>query len=109
MAVRRDGALSYLFGDRLGSGVAGFGQSMSQKRYAAYGGSLYRSGSTLPTALQYTGQYTDTTGLVYMHARYYDPVVGQFLSLGTLVPDPANVYATTARHRTHRNEKAVRW
>jgi RHS repeat-associated protein len=36
---------------------------------------------TLGTAKGFTGQYNDSlTGLDYYHARYYDPVVGVFLS-----------------------------
>jgi RHS repeat-associated protein len=34
--------------------------------------------------LQYTGQQTDTTGLVYLHARYYDPSTTQFLTVDPL-------------------------
>ncbi|NOK78452.1 MAG: hypothetical protein GFH24_608350n110 [Chloroflexi bacterium AL-N5] len=38
------------------------------------------------TTLNYTGQRRDDTGLVYYHARYYDPRLGRFLSPDTLVP-----------------------
>src|SRR5437667_5843164 len=31
----------------------------------------------------FTGQRTDATGLIYLHARYYDPMLGRFIS-----PDP---------------------
>jgi len=48
--------------------------------YGPYGNSLYSSGS-MDTAKGYTGQYADTlTGLDYYISRYYDPVVGVFLS-----------------------------
>lgn len=48
----------------------------------------------MPSDYQFTGQETDSgTGLIYMKARYYDPVIGQFISPDTVVPDPANVYA----------------
>ncbi|MBS1967340.1 MAG: hypothetical protein JST60_16320 [Chloroflexi bacterium SZAS-1] len=38
------------------------------------------------TALNVTGQRLDTTGLLYYHARYYNPVLGRFASADTLVP-----------------------
>jgi RHS repeat-associated protein len=31
----------------------------------------------------YTGQYKDENGLLYLHARFYDPTIGRFIS-----PDP---------------------
>jgi RHS repeat-associated protein len=45
-------------------------------------GSLLASGSTGTTtvARQYIGQYSDTSGLDYLNARYYSPVQGQFIS-----------------------------
>ena len=39
------------------------------------------------TALNYTGQRKDGTGLLYYHARYYDPTLGRFLSADTIVPN----------------------
>ncbi len=36
------------------------------------------------TAKGYTGQYGDPSGLDYYNARYYDPVVGLFISVDTL-------------------------
>jgi len=41
----------------------------------------------LPTTINYTGQRLDGSGLVYMNARYYDPLVGMFISPDTIVPD----------------------
>ena len=46
-----------------------------------------RAGGTLPTTINYTGQRLDGSGLVYMNARYYDPLVGMFISPDTIVPD----------------------
>jgi RHS repeat-associated protein len=48
---------------------------------APYGGVRYSSG-TMPTDYGFTGQRSDasTTGLDYYVSRYYDPVVGPFLS-----------------------------
>jgi RHS repeat-associated protein len=52
--------------------------------YGPYGNQRYTSG-TLGTNKGFTGQYSDTlTGLDYYNARYYDPVVGVFLSADTV-------------------------
>ncbi|WP_152541374.1 RHS repeat-associated core domain-containing protein [Kallotenue papyrolyticum] len=45
-----------------------------------------RSGGISQTTLNYTGQRRDGTGLLYYHARYYDPVLGRFISADTIVP-----------------------
>jgi RHS repeat-associated protein len=45
-----------------------------------------RSGGGGQTTLHDTGQRLDGTGLLYYHARYYDPGLGRFLSADTLVP-----------------------
>jgi len=52
--------------------------------YSPYGSSRYQQGS-MGTAKGFTGQYNDSvSGLDYYNARYYDPVVGQFLSIDTI-------------------------
>ena len=38
------------------------------------------------TPRNYTGQYLDQTGLLFYNARYYDPVIGRFISPDTIVP-----------------------
>jgi RHS repeat-associated protein len=48
-----------------------------------------RSGGISQTSLNYTGQRLDGTGLVYYHARSYDPVLGRFISADTIVPGMA--------------------
>ncbi len=48
--------------------------------YSPYGSSRYQQGN-MGTAKGFTGQYNDSlSGLDYYNARYYDPVVGRFLS-----------------------------
>jgi RHS repeat-associated protein len=42
------------------------------------------------TTLNYTGQRKDDTGLLYYHARYYDPVLSRFVSPDTVVPKTKN-------------------
>ena len=38
------------------------------------------------TSLNYTGQVLDGTGLLFYHARYYDPLIGRFISPDPIVP-----------------------
>jgi len=52
--------------------------------YGPFGASSYQSG-TINTAKGYTGQAHDgVSGLDYYVARYYDPVMGMFLSVDTV-------------------------
>ena len=86
IALRRGSTLSYLHGDHLGSTVQTTTGTSGSRRYHAYG-TVRTTGGTLPTDRTFTGQKQDSTGLIYMNARYYDPALGQFLSPDTLVPD----------------------
>ncbi len=45
----------------------------------------------LPTDRTYTGQEQDTTGLMFYHARFYDPYLNQWIQPDTIVPDAGNV------------------
>ncbi len=45
-----------------------------------------RSGGVSQTSLNYTGQRLDATGLLYYHARYYDPSLARFISPDSIVP-----------------------
>jgi RHS repeat-associated protein len=78
----------YYFGyDALGSQVAvlnATGSLVGAQLYGPYEASRYNTG-TLPTSIWFTGQRADTiTGLDYYNARYYDPGVGQFLSVDSV-------------------------
>lgn len=42
------------------------------------------------TGLNYTGRRLDATGLLYYHVRYYDPMLGRFVSADSVTPDPQN-------------------
>ncbi len=44
----------------------------------------------MPTDKKFTGQRLDGTGLYYYNARYYDPLIGRFISPDTIIPDPSN-------------------
>jgi RHS repeat-associated protein len=88
IAVRQNGVLSYLHGDRgpFGRGSTELSTDTNptitvdvRQGYYAYG--RYRSGGVLPTDHKFTGQKIDAaTGLYYYGARYYDRDIGAFLS-----------------------------
>ncbi len=84
------GSTNYLLTDALGSVVASITNTLNSasvqgnQLYGPYGFSLYNKG-TMGTTRGYTGQYNDSlTQLDYYNARYYDPLVGVFLSADTL-------------------------
>ncbi|HZO74308.1 MAG TPA: RHS repeat-associated core domain-containing protein [Ktedonobacteraceae bacterium] len=84
-----NGTFSYLGSDVLGSTAVALnaaGQLTAAQLYGPYGTVRYSSG-TMPTDIGFTGQRGDSaTGLDYYNARYYDPVVGQFISADTVLP-----------------------
>jgi len=66
------------------------GSTVATYNYDAYG-NIASSTGVATNPFQFAGQYLDSeSGLSYMRARYYDPVVGQFISR-----DPV-AYATQA-------------
>jgi RHS repeat-associated protein len=56
-------------------------------KYLPFGGT--RSGS-VPTDKLFTGQRLDATGLYYYNARYYDALIGRFISPDTVIQSMAN-------------------
>ncbi|MDP9264830.1 MAG: hypothetical protein M3O91_01740 [Chloroflexota bacterium] len=65
-------------------------------RYRAYGQIAQSTGTGTPSYLGYAGQLLDPSGLYYMRARWYDPVIGRFLT-----PDPVpSIFATPATVNT---------
>ncbi|MGH2495037.1 MAG: RHS repeat-associated core domain-containing protein, partial [Ktedonobacteraceae bacterium] len=63
--------------------AAGGATMKSNQVFGPYGNTRYNAGS-LNTAKGFIGQYNDGTGLDYFNARYYDPIVGVFLSADTV-------------------------
>jgi RHS repeat-associated protein len=75
------GQRSYLLTDAMGSTVATTGQAVSITQrydYAAYGARV--DAPIGDNAFQYAGREADSSGLVYMRARYYSPALGRFVS-----------------------------
>ncbi len=97
VAVRKNGAVSYLFGDHLGSTSVTANASGTRtgelwyKPWGEYRGTPF---GTTPTTYRYTGQREDASiGLYYYGARYYDPALGRFYAADTLVPGAGNPQA----------------
>lgn len=64
----------------------------SETRYTPYG-EVRTAGAAVAglTDFTYTGQQVDLdTGLMFYNARWYDPVLGRFVSPDPLVPSPGN-------------------
>jgi RHS repeat-associated protein len=75
--------VTWLYTDHRGSvsfALDGNGHEVSAHGYRPWGEAIFAN----TTAQRgYTGQVADATGLLYLHARFYDPQLGRFLS-----PDP---------------------
>jgi len=93
VAMREGTNLKYMHQDHLSSTSVmtdTSGDSLGAIKYLPFGET--RSGS-VPTDKQFTGQRLDDTGLYYYGARYYDPLIGRFISADTIVPDSKNPQA----------------
>jgi RHS repeat-associated protein len=91
--MRRNGVLTYLHGDHLGStslvtnDAGGF---VARVLYYPYGEERYVEG-TLTTDYGFTGQRRDSyTQLIQMGDRWYDAQLGRWISADTIVPEPGN-------------------
>jgi len=89
-------ASTYLHHDYLGSTrmlTDSEGKSTGKYTYTPYGAVEEHTGSA-STPLGFNGQYrNDSTGLIYLRARVYDPVMAQFMSVDPLVGQTGEAYA----------------
>src|SRR5262249_4210439 len=88
VAKRVGGQTFWVHGDRLGSiqtMTDASGGEVERRSYRPWGETINRTGSQ-PDARGWIGErQDDETALVFLHARYYDPAWGLFLS-----PDPVS-------------------
>ncbi|HBU69586.1 MAG TPA: hypothetical protein DEE98_04295 [Elusimicrobia bacterium] len=89
---KNTGELNYFHSDHLGSTnllTDGSGNVVSTTTYTPYGAMYQTSGTS--ASRKYTGQIFDSgTGLYYYNARYYDPLLGTFITPDTIVSNPYN-------------------
>jgi RHS repeat-associated protein len=82
LAQQQSGAWQYPLSDGLGSlrqWTDVDGQVTYAARYAPFGSLLWQQG-TAPGPWGFAGEMQDPTGLIYLRARWYDPVTGRFLT-----------------------------
>ena len=82
VAMRQGDALTYLYGDHLGSTsliTNTAGAVVAETRYLPYGQVYWQWGAS-QTDFGFTGQRLDGFGLMDYNARYYDPLLARFIS-----------------------------
>ena len=83
IAENQGGVNEYYLGDALGSVrqlVDDGGETTLARTYEPYG-DLAQATGTAQTDFGFTGEFTDSSGLVYLRARYYDPLSGRFFQI----------------------------
>ncbi len=107
LAVQSASTITYYHNDLTGSPVVATdanGLVIWRESYRPYGERLTKSAASAGNDVWFTSRRQDVdTGLVYMGARFYDPVLGRFLSTDPKGFDEANIpgraYARAARAR----------
>lgn len=70
------------------------GNVVWKEHYRPYGERLKQQGNSTDNQLWFAGKPQDSdTGLSYMGARYYDPVIGRFLGVDPQDVDPENLHS----------------
>jgi RHS repeat-associated protein len=95
-AVAMAGTVTYYHNDLAGSPVVATNESGSviwRESYRPYGERTVNSVAASGNKVWFTSRRHDAeTGLVYMGARYYDPVVGRFISTDPIRFDEKNLH-----------------
>ena len=94
IATRVDGEVYYIHSDHLGSTslvTDDSGNEVSRVQYSPYGTIISSTGTVSPTDRLFTGQRFEGGIQLYDYrARFYDPLVGSFISADTIVPEPGH-------------------
>jgi RHS repeat-associated protein len=81
------GALKWLLGDHLGSTSVVYDETVADNQgYKAWGEPRF---GEVETEYQFTGQFNQAEiGLYYFNARWYDSMLGRFISPDPIIPEP---------------------
>jgi RHS repeat-associated protein len=89
--------ITYFHNDLAGSPVAATnqaGQVIWRESYRPYGERTVKSAAASGNQVWFTSRHQEaSTGLVYMGARYYDPVIGRFVSIDPVGFDENNIHS----------------
>ncbi|MBM2834876.1 MAG: repeat protein [Candidatus Brocadiaceae bacterium] len=93
IALRKASVTRYYHQDHLGSSSVitnASGNNVEEIQYLPFGSAWSDTNATLTTH-KFTGQALDAeTGLYYYGARYYNPLLGRFISADTIVGNPGD-------------------
>ena len=101
VAMRKDGTLTFMLSDQLGSTSVttdSSGQNPTTLEYDPWGGTRFASkdgngNDNTPTNYRYTGQRQEPSfGLYFYQARWYDPATGRFAQADSVVPNGVQGY-----------------
>lgn len=80
------------------------GELLWKENYKPYGDKLNQSAPSSSNKIGYHGKaHDDSTGLSYMGARYYDPVIGRFLSVDPQDVQLSNIHSFNRYAYTNNN------
>lgn len=99
--------VSYLHNDLLGSPILSTnaaGAVLWKETYQPYGAPHVKSVGKVGRQTGYIGKpYDEATGLSYLGARYYNPVLGRFMSVDPVDLDAGNVHSLNRYHYSYNN------
>ena len=97
MGVAQAATITYYHNDLAGSPIAATdasGQVIWRESYRPYGERLTNAATSSGNKIWFTSRRQDVeTGLVYMGARYYDPVMGRFISTDPVQFQEGNLHS----------------
>ncbi|MDF3202962.1 RHS repeat-associated core domain-containing protein [Pseudomonas sp. 1912-s] len=99
--------VTYFHNDISGSPMAASdaaGNLLWKENYKPYGEKLNQSAPSSSNKIGYHGKpFDDGTGLSYMGARYYDPVLGRFMGVDPQDPTPNKIHSINRYAYTNNN------